>query len=87
MWSDTYCYIDQCGAFGPNEPVPVGSALFDPKYDAEFGQSIGGMIWPRICSCKCILHYNATISASSADFVASVWKMNDEIAVEVYQLA
>ena len=81
MWSDTYCYIDQCGAFGPNEPVPVGSALFDPKYDAEFGQSIGGMIWPRgFVAANAFWHYNATISASSADFVASVWKMNDEIA-------
>ena len=27
MWSDRYCYIDQCGSVGPNEPVPVGSPV------------------------------------------------------------
>ena len=81
MWSDRYCYIDQCGSVGPNEPVPVGSALFDPKYDTEFGQSIGGMIWPRgFVAANAFWHYDASLNASSKDFVASVWKMNDEAA-------
>ena len=45
MWTDTYCYIDQCGSStGKN---PVGYRLFDPKNDAEFHKSIGGMIFPR----------------------------------------
>ena len=45
MWSDTYCDINQCGASGGTPPV--GHELFYPKHDAEFGKSIGGMIWPR----------------------------------------
>lgn len=45
MWSDTYCDISQCGASSGSPPV--GHELFYPKHDAEFGKSIGGMIWPR----------------------------------------
>jgi hexosaminidase len=80
MWSDTYCFSDQCGAFGPDKPVPVGSALFDPKYDAEFSKSIGGMIWPRgFVAANAFWHYNASISASSPDFVVGIYNVNDEI--------
>ena len=45
MWTDTYCYIEQCGAF--NGPKPVGSALFPPEMDLPWSQSVAGMIWPR----------------------------------------
>ena len=44
MWSDSYCYVGQCGASGG---TPVGHALYPPQQDAAFSQSIGGMIWPR----------------------------------------
>ena len=44
MWTDSYCYIDQCGS--STGRVPTGHALFDPAQDAAFGKSIGGMIWP-----------------------------------------
>lgn len=43
MWTDTYCYKEQCVRSGS----PVGHELFPPEMDTEFGQSIGGMIWPR----------------------------------------
>jgi hypothetical protein len=43
MWSDTYCYINQCQSAGQ----PVGARLFPPEQDAAFRKSIGGMIWPR----------------------------------------
>ena len=45
MWSDTYCYTQQCGAY-PG-PAPVGAALFPPAMDTFFGQSVGGMMFPR----------------------------------------
>lgn len=38
MWSDTYCYINQCQSPGQ----PVGARLFPPEQDAAFRKSIGG---------------------------------------------
>ena len=28
MWTDAYCYDDQCGAFGHGHPVPVGAPIW-----------------------------------------------------------
>mmetsp|Transcript_62343 Transcript_62343/g.171387 ORF Transcript_62343/g.171387 Transcript_62343/m.171387 type:complete len:519 (+) Transcript_62343:110-1666(+) len=44
MWTDNYCYITQCGAFGTGSPV--GAPLFPPEADTEFAASLAGMVWP-----------------------------------------
>lgn len=36
MWSDMYCYIDQCGS--STGATPPGAILFNPKHDLEFSQ-------------------------------------------------
>ena len=79
MWTDTYCYKSQCGAFGSG--TPVGAPLFDPAQDAAFGKSIGGMIWPRgYVGAAAFWNYNATADPSADDFVASIWATNDALA-------
>eukprot|EP01063_Lacrimia_lanifica_P028243 TRINITY_DN4091_c0_g4_i1.p1 TRINITY_DN4091_c0_g4~~TRINITY_DN4091_c0_g4_i1.p1 ORF type:complete len:515 (+),score=171.59 TRINITY_DN4091_c0_g4_i1:55-1599(+) len=45
MWSDNFLYINQCES--PEAEKPPGWELYNPKYDAEFGRAIGGMVWPR----------------------------------------
>ncbi|EDQ85099.1 uncharacterized protein MONBRDRAFT_12187 [Monosiga brevicollis MX1] len=35
MWTDNYCYIDQCH---DSSRIPPGSTLFAPEFDAEFTQ-------------------------------------------------
>merc|ERR1719384_1869580 len=45
MWSDQYCYTNQCGSWEGD--TPVGHELYDPKNDGAFARSIGGMIWPK----------------------------------------
>ena len=78
MWSDTYTYISQC--YNPKSK-PVGSALYDPKYDDEFAKSIGGMIWPRgFVAAASFWNYNASEDASSAAFVAHINGINDQVA-------
>ena len=80
MWSDTYCYTSQCGAF-PGRPTPVGAPLFPPSMDAEFGQSIGGMIWPRgYVAAAAFWNYDASVDPSSAAFVKGIWAQNDRLA-------
>jgi len=80
MWTDTYCYINQCGAAGGGS-LPVGHSLFDPAKDAEFHKSIGGMIWPRgYVGAAAFWNYDATTDPSSAAFTQGVWKLNDELA-------
>lgn len=84
MWSDTYCYEDQCGAF--SGPTPVGAKLFDPKYDQEFSQSIGGTIkaladlcytafrmdgWMCVCVCMCVC-----MACTSLDLNQPMWQQH-----------
>eukprot|EP01116_Phalansterium_solitarium_P023041 TRINITY_DN7870_c0_g1_i2.p1 TRINITY_DN7870_c0_g1~~TRINITY_DN7870_c0_g1_i2.p1 ORF type:complete len:667 (+),score=271.44 TRINITY_DN7870_c0_g1_i2:146-2146(+) len=79
MWSDTYCYIEQCGAF--QGPPPVASVLFSPEYDTEFSESIGGMIWPRgYVAAASFWNYNASVNPASPEFVSAVWQLNDQLA-------
>jgi hypothetical protein len=78
MWSDTYCYISQCGAGGSG--TPVGHALFPPEQDDAFGNSIGGMIWPRgFVGAAAFWGYNATTDPSSTEFVDAIWALNDKL--------
>jgi len=78
MWTDTYCYINQCGASGGSPPV--GHALFDPAKDAEFHRSIGGMIWPRgYVGAAAFWNYDASTDPSADAFVQGIWKLNDEL--------
>merc|ERR1712039_144240 len=79
MWSDTYCYIDQCGAASGS--APVGHKLFDPSLDTEFGHSIGGMIWPRgYVAAASFWNFNASTDPSSKEFTDSIWRLNDQLA-------
>jgi len=81
MWTDTYCYQTQCGAFPPGSAPPVGHALFDPSQNKAFGQSLGGMIWPRgFVGAAAFWAFNASSDPSSPEFVQSVYGLNDKLA-------
>ena len=79
MWSDTYCDIDQCGS-SPGPP-PVAHALYPPSADKEFGESIGGMIWPRgYVGAASFWNFDNSTDVTSAAYQASIYKMNDMLA-------
>jgi hexosaminidase len=79
MWSDTYCDTEQCGAF-PNVKKPVGASLFPPEKDGAFGQSIGGMIWPRgFVGAAAFWQYNSTADPASASFTSAIWQLNNDL--------
>jgi hypothetical protein len=78
MWTDTYCYIEQCGAF--NGPNPVGSSLFPPEMNLPWSQSVGGMIWPRgYVGAAAFWNFDPTISSQDPDFVNGIWNLNNEV--------
>lgn len=78
MWTDTYCYISQCGFGGSS--LPVGSKLFGPERDHEFAASVGGMIWPRgFVGAQAFWHYNASVSPYDNDFVQAIWDVNEQL--------
>jgi len=80
MWSDQYCYIEQCGS-ATGQPPPPGHALFDPKLDDAFGRSIGGMIWPRgYVAAAAFWNYDSSIDPKSPEFTKAVWRFNDQLA-------
>eukprot|EP01064_Diplonema_japonicum_P018385 TRINITY_DN27077_c0_g1_i1.p1 TRINITY_DN27077_c0_g1~~TRINITY_DN27077_c0_g1_i1.p1 ORF type:complete len:514 (+),score=104.10 TRINITY_DN27077_c0_g1_i1:40-1581(+) len=77
MWTDTYCYIEEC--LNPSAGKPVGHILFDPKYDQQFGYSIGGMIWPRgYVAAAAFWNFNSSTDPTSATFTQNIWNMNTE---------
>ena len=79
MWSDTYCDIDQCGSATGNPPV--AHALYPPSADTEFGESIGGMIWPRgYVGAASFWNFDNSTDVTSAAYQASIYKMNDMLA-------
>ena len=79
MWSDTYCDIDQCGSAKGNPPV--AHALYPPSADKEFGESIGGMIWPRgYVGAASFWNFDNSTDVTSAAYQASIYKMNDMLA-------
>ena len=79
MWTDTYCYEKQCGAF--DGPAPVGAPLFAPAQDAPFGRSLGGMIWPRgYVGAAAFWAFNATEDPAGPAFVDRVWGLNDKLS-------
>ena len=78
MWSDTYCYEQQCGA--SSGATPVGAPLFPPSTNVPFGQSIGGMIWPRgFVGAQAFWNFDSSIDPASDDFVAAIWSLNDQL--------
>ena len=78
MWTDTYCFANQCGASSGG--APVGAPLFSPDQDAAFAESVGGMIWPRgFVGAAAFWNFNATADPSAPEFVASIYKLNDDV--------
>jgi hypothetical protein len=78
MWTDTYCYEDECGS-APG-PTPYGAALFPPTADDAFAPSVGGMIWPRgFVGAAAFWNYNASASPSAPGFVSAIWALNDQV--------
>ena len=79
MWSDTYCHEQQCGA--SSGPTPVGAPLFPPSADAQFAQSIGGMVWPRgFVGAQAFWRFDASVDPASAAFTAAIWSLNEQLA-------
>ena len=78
MWTDTYCYIDECGAF--NGANPVGAQLFPPDMDSPWATSVAGMIWPRaFVGAAAFWNYNSSVTSQDPDFVDAVWSINDRV--------
>ena len=78
MWTDTYCFSAQCGAY--HGGTPVGAPLFPPEMDAPWGKSVGGMMFPRgYVGASSFWNYNASQDSQSPDFVAAVWDLNDRM--------
>ena len=58
----------------------MGHELFDPKNDKEFGESIGGMIWPRgYVGAAAYWNYDASVNVASAEFTKKIWDLNDQL--------
>eukprot|EP00040_Diaphanoeca_grandis_P031283 m.186835 g.186835 ORF g.186835 m.186835 type:complete len:670 (-) comp32283_c0_seq1:89-2098(-) len=78
MWTDSYCYIDQCGSAGGSPPV--GHELFGPAMDAEFSESVGGMIWPRgFVGAAAFWNFDANQDPSAPDFVEGIYKLSESL--------
>merc|ERR1719487_580989 len=81
IWTDSYCHTYQCGTASPDVAVAAGSAprapgLFGRARDAEFEQSLSGLVWPRAFVKGAALYRHAgvpmaSVLASAADALAA----------------
>ena len=79
MWTDRYCYVNQCGASGG--AAPIGAPLFPPSQDDAFGRSVGGMIWPRgLVAAGAFWGFDSTQDPTSPTFVAQIDALTNTIA-------
>lgn len=79
MWTDRYCYANQCGASGG--AAPIGAPLFPPSQDDAFGRSVGGMIWPRgLVAAGAFWGFDSTQDPTSPAFVAQIDALTNTIA-------
>lgn len=69
MWTDDFCYIEQCGAFGPGHSPPPGSPLFGPEQDAAFEQVVLSIVFPRaLIGAGAFYGYDPSVNISSPEF-------------------
>ena len=79
MWTDAYCYVNQCGASAG--PTPVAAALYGPAADARFARSIAGVLFPRASvGAGSFWRYEPGYNASSAAFVRQMAAHNERLA-------
>jgi hexosaminidase len=72
MWTDNYCYIQQCGAQKQHRK-PVGAALYPPSKDAEFERSLSAMIFPGASvGAGSFWNFDKALDANSKEFTASI---------------
>jgi len=69
MWTDDFCYEEQCGAFGPGHAPPLGSHFFPPAQDDAFEQVVMSIVFPRaIVGAGAFYGYDAALDLSSPEF-------------------
>ena len=80
MWTDDYIQRE-CGAHGSKLGLANASCFYSRKMDVGFQNSIGGLIWPRgIVAAGAFYNFNATLNASSVEFIQRIHQMNDMLA-------
>lgn len=73
MWTDNYCYINQCQSGGK----PIGADLYNPAYNKEFEESFLSMIYPRgIIAAGSFYRYDDTIKDKSEELMTYVRAQN-----------
>ena len=81
MWTDTYCNPRECGAM-PAYHAELGGSLFNRSaaLDTAFGQSLGGMMWPRgFVGAGAMWNWNSSADPRSAEFAGGIWALNDAL--------
>ena len=62
----------------PPYHTELGAALYARARDAEYGRSLGGMIWPRgYVGAAALWNYNASTDPGAGSFVDGIWSVND----------
>ncbi|XP_031568671.1 beta-hexosaminidase 1-like [Actinia tenebrosa] len=75
MWTDYYCYISEC-CYRHNTK-PQAWWMYDPTHDAQFTQSVSGLIWPRaVVGAGSFWNYDPDLKPETADFVLRYDAMN-----------
>jgi hypothetical protein len=68
MWTDDYCWTNQCGASAG--PTPQAASMYSPRSDATFASSIAGVMFPRAAvGAGSFWNYVAGLDGQSSTFL------------------
>jgi hypothetical protein len=78
MWTDDYCYINQCGA--KPGPTPAAASLYAPDQDSKFAASIAGVLFPRTSvGAGSLWNYKSNLNSTSDEFLNAMRVQNSRM--------
>lgn len=68
MWTDNYCFVDQCFLYRRSKPQAWW--MFGPESDSQFTESVSGIIWPgAIVGAGSFWNYQSGLKPDSQEFL------------------
>ncbi|XP_073228638.1 uncharacterized protein [Porites lutea] len=71
MWTDDYCFVDQCFLYKRGKPDAWW--MFGPESDSQFTESVSGIIWPSaIVGAGSFWNYQSKLTPDSKEFAVMI---------------
>ena len=78
VWTDHYCFADQCGV--SSGPIPIAAALYPREVDEQFEASTLGVTFPyTLVAAGSWWNWDPTVDPTSSEFKAAILEANSAL--------